>query len=84
MTTSSVQTKAVPATGESLLRLATLAPRPRTMADTGLSRNTLEELLVKHLYDAGVLDLQTLVKRTALAGPVLEEILAWKFVASRN
>jgi hypothetical protein len=46
------------------------------MADTGLSRNTLEELLAKHLYDAGVLDLQTLVKRTALAGPVLEEILA--------
>jgi hypothetical protein len=57
-------------------RLAELAPRPRKMADTGLSRNMLEELLTKHLYDGGVLDLQTLVRRTALAGPVLEEILA--------
>jgi hypothetical protein len=57
-------------------RLADRAPRPRKMADTGLSRNTLEELLTKHLYDGGVLDLQTLLKRTALAGPVLEEILA--------
>lgn len=56
-------------------KLTQLAPRPRKMADTGLSRNQLEELLSKHLYDGGVLDLQTLVKRTALAGPVLEEIL---------
>jgi hypothetical protein len=46
------------------------------MAETGLSRNMLEELLAKHLYDAGVLDLQALVGRTALAGPVLEEVLA--------
>jgi len=56
-------------------RLTELAPRPRIIADTGLSRNMLEELLTKHLYDGGVLDLQTLVKRTALAGPVLEEVL---------
>ncbi|MGD2073378.1 MAG: AAA family ATPase [Gammaproteobacteria bacterium] len=76
MTMVSVQSETVPADTEFVSRLATLAPRPRTMADTGLGRNILEELLAKHLYDAGVLDLQALVGRTALAGPVLEEILA--------
>jgi hypothetical protein len=41
-----------------------------------LCRSVLEELLAKHLYDAGVLDLHELVKRTALAGPVVEEVMA--------
>ncbi len=76
MTTVSIHRQPAPENDAQLSRLAALAPRPRCMADTGLSRNSLEELLVKHLYDAGVLDLQTLVRRTALAGPVLEEILA--------
>lgn len=52
-----------------------LAPRPRTVAETGLSWNLLAELLAKHLYDGGVAELRDLVARTALAGPVLEEIL---------
>lgn len=76
MTTGLIQSATIPEAPGFMAGLEALAPRPRTMADTELSRNMLEELLVKHLYDAGVLDLQTLVKRTALAGPVLEEILA--------
>jgi len=76
MTTVSPRTELL-ADGYALMsRLTSLAPRPRSMAETGLSRNMLEEVLVKHLHDAGVLDLQALVARTALAGPVLEEVLA--------
>ena len=76
MTTVSIHHQTASANQAQLSRLGSLAPRPKSMAETGLSRNTLEELLVKHLYDAGVLDLQTLVRRTALAGPVLEEVIA--------
>jgi len=76
MTTVSLHTQTSTDDNAFMSHLATLAPRPRNMADTGLSRNLLEEVLVKHLYDAGVLDLQALVGRTALAGPVLEEVLA--------
>jgi hypothetical protein len=32
-----------------------LAPRPRTVADTGLSESLLQELLAKYLHDAGTL-----------------------------
>lgn len=54
-----------------------LAPRPKTISATGLSKTFLEELIAKHLYNAGVLDLRQLITRTALAGPVLEEILVF-------
>ncbi|WP_229680625.1 AAA family ATPase [Marinobacterium zhoushanense] len=56
-------------------RLRRLAPRPLTLADTGLSRHFLTELLIKHLYDAGMLTSKQLMQRTALAGPVLEELI---------
>jgi hypothetical protein len=52
-----------------------LAPRPCTLADTGLSRNFLAELIAKHLYSAGVLTLRQLSERIALAGPVLEDLI---------
>ncbi len=58
-----------------LLKLSTMAPRPRNMEETGLSRNYLEELVIKHLYDAGVVGTAEISKRTALAGPVIEEVL---------
>jgi predicted ATPase with chaperone activity len=51
------------------------APRPRRAAETGLSNNLLESLLAKHLYETGVADLQQLVERLCLIGPVLEEVL---------
>ncbi|MGH8568014.1 MAG: AAA family ATPase, partial [Gammaproteobacteria bacterium] len=52
-----------------------LAPRPRTIADTGLSENLLQDLVAKHLYDAGVLDLGEIASRTALAGSIVEELV---------
>ena len=55
--------------------LQQLAPRPRALADTGLSRNFLAELIAKHLYNAGVLTLRQLSERIALAGPVLEDLI---------
>ncbi|WP_246589648.1 AAA family ATPase [Marinobacterium ramblicola] len=58
-----------------LSRLRNLAPRPLTLDETGLSRHFLTELLVKHLYDAGLLTAKQLMQRTALAGPVLEALI---------
>jgi hypothetical protein len=52
-----------------------VAPRPRNLAETGLSQDFLCDLLAKHFYWGGVLDLQQLLERTALAGPVLEGLL---------
>ncbi|MGH8567658.1 MAG: AAA family ATPase, partial [Gammaproteobacteria bacterium] len=52
-----------------------LAPRPRTIADTGLSENLLQDLIAKHLHDAGVLDLGEIASRTALAGSIVEELV---------
>jgi hypothetical protein len=54
-----------------------LAPQPRTILETGLADNFLGDLLCKHLYDAGVLDMSQLVARLALTGAVLEEILTF-------
>ena len=55
--------------------LRQVAPRPRNLAETGLSQDFLCNLLAKHFYWGGVLDLQELINRTALAGPVLESLL---------
>lgn len=57
--------------------LAQLAPRPRSLADTGLSESFTNELVVKHLYSAGVLTLHELSQRIALAGSVLEEVVSF-------
>lgn len=52
-----------------------LAPRPRRLADTGLSEVFLTELLAKHLYQGTLLDQRQLAERTALAWPILETLL---------
>jgi hypothetical protein len=57
--------------------LAQLAPRPRSLADTGLSESFTNELVAKHLYSAGVLTLHELSQRIALAGTVLEEVISF-------
>ena len=54
-----------------------IAPRPLTLAETGLSDNFTYELIAKHLYSAGVLTLHDLSERIALAGTVLEEVIAF-------
>lgn len=59
----------------SIVRAGCMAPRPKTVADTGLTASFLADLTEKHLHDGGVLTLASLGKRLALAGPILEEIL---------
>ena len=53
----------------------TLAPRPQQVADTGLGESFLAELVSKHLYDGGILDIHQLSTRLALAGRIVESVL---------
>ncbi len=57
------------------IRAGCTAPRPKSIAETGLSMSFLADLLEKHLYEAGVLTLGAMIRRVALAGPILEEVL---------
>jgi DNA-binding MarR family transcriptional regulator len=57
--------------------LAGLAPKPRSLQDTGLSVGFVTELLAKHLQSGGVLTLASLVDRLALTGPILEKVLSY-------
>jgi hypothetical protein len=52
-----------------------IAPRPKTIEETGLSMQFLGDLLVKHINDGGVLNIGQLAKRCALAGTVIEGVL---------
>lgn len=54
-----------------------VAPRPQTLAATGLSNAFLCELVEKHLFEGGVLSMRDLVTRTALSGRLLEELLGF-------
>ena len=56
-------------------RLQRLAPRPTTLAATGLTLTFLADLLGKHLATAGVLTSSQLLERLALAGPVVDQVL---------
>lgn len=56
-------------------RLTSRAQRPCAVADTGLSELYLADLLSKHLFEGGVLDLRELSGRTALSAGILEEVL---------
>ena len=54
-----------------------LAPRPIHVEDTGLSDLFIADLVTKHLYEGGVLDLVELSERLALAGSLLETLLVF-------
>lgn len=61
---------------ESVLpRAACIAPRPKTIAETGLSLTFLGDLLEKLLFEAGVLSLGAMISRAGLAGPIIEDVL---------
>lgn len=51
-----------------------LARRPRSLAEAGLSESFVTELLLKHLYHSGATDINSLSRRIALAGSILEPI----------
>lgn len=56
-------------------QLQALAPQPRTIEDTGLTRPFLCDLVSKHLAESGGTDLSALSERLALPNPLVEEIL---------
>jgi predicted ATPase with chaperone activity len=55
--------------------VAVLAPRPRTIGDTGLSQAFLADLLSKHLLSGGVLAINQLADRICLPARLLEDLL---------
>jgi len=57
--------------------LAELSPRPCVLEETGLSQTFVTDLLAKHLQTGGVLTLAELVRRIALAGPIIERALGF-------
>lgn len=52
-----------------------IAPRPRTIEETGLSGDFLATLTLKHLQVNGVADLSQLSEHMALSGCILETVL---------
>jgi predicted ATPase with chaperone activity len=56
---------------------AGIAPRPQTLAATGLPAAFLTDLVEKHLFEGGVLSMRELASRTALSGRLLEELLGF-------
>jgi hypothetical protein len=62
---------------ESVEVLRELAPKPKNINETGLSKQFLSELLSKHLYEAGALTISQLVKRMKLAGSIIEDLLSY-------
>lgn len=57
------------------LRLSKLAPRPRNLEDTGLSRELVIELTAKHILDQGTPTLANLADAMCLPGSVIERLL---------
>jgi hypothetical protein len=58
-----------------LARLGKLAPRPTTLAQTGLTLSMLGDLTAKHLVSFGTMVLSDLVNRLGLSGAIVEQIL---------
>lgn len=59
------------------IRLSKLAPRPKCLDDTGLSRELVIDLVAKHLLDQGALSLGELSKATCLPGAIIEGLLGF-------
>lgn len=60
-----------------LARLSRLAPRPKSLQDTGLSRELVTDLIVKHLLEQGTLSLAELSRLMCLPGSIIEDLLGF-------
>ncbi|MDH3266626.1 MAG: AAA family ATPase [Gammaproteobacteria bacterium] len=58
-------------------RLSRLAPRPKCLEDTGLSRELVVDLVTKHILDQGSLSLAKLSSCLCLSGTILETLLGF-------
>ncbi|MDH3748906.1 MAG: AAA family ATPase, partial [Gammaproteobacteria bacterium] len=56
-------------------RLSKLAPRPKSLDDTGLSRELVVDLIAKHILDQGTPSLEYLANRLCLPGGIIEGLL---------
>lgn len=63
--------------------LEKIAPRPNSLADTGLGQTFLSDLTAKHLLDGGILTLADLSTRMALAGPIVRQLLEFMRAEAR-
>ncbi|WP_152206447.1 AAA family ATPase [Marinobacter changyiensis] len=59
------------------------AMRPRSLKETGLSELYVADLISKHLFERGVLDLGEVTRCTALPGGIIEQVLAFLREQSR-
>jgi hypothetical protein len=57
------------------MRFRKIAPRPKCVEDTGLSREFLAELAAKHLQAHGTLSLSALANALCLSGAIVEHVL---------
>ena len=60
-----------------VVRLKRLAPRPKCLEDTGLSRELLVDLVAKHLLDRGTMSLSELSGALQLPGVIIEKLLGF-------
>ena len=58
-----------------LARIARLSARPKSIQETGLSREFLVDLVAKHLLEKGAMSLADLASSVALTGTVVERLL---------
>jgi len=58
-----------------LVRLARNSARPKTIEETGLSRELLVDIIAKHFLDRGTMSLAELSEATALSGVIVERLL---------
>ncbi|HEX5788203.1 MAG TPA: AAA family ATPase, partial [Woeseiaceae bacterium] len=75
MQTTTTDGFAMPQDQLGMLRLARVAPRPKTIEDTGLTQELLVDLIAKHFLDRGTLTLAELSQALALAGGIVERML---------
>lgn len=56
-------------------RVARMAPRPASLADTGLTETFIADLISKHILDRGSLTIGELSAAVALSGSIVERVL---------
>ncbi len=59
------------------VRMCRLAPRPRTLADTGVSRELIVDLIAKHVLDQGAMTIADLAEALRLPGSIIEDLLGF-------
>ncbi|WP_200890544.1 AAA family ATPase [Shewanella sp. cp20] len=70
-----VQSSSQPRDHEHIGDVSKLAPKPISIDDTGLSEALLLDLLVKHIFTAGVVTKELMVAKMGITGGILQQLL---------